>query len=48
MSCVKNVYVNLLKNLLMYLLSEELTQPEKEVSEISSTIYEVKSKFLNL
>jgi hypothetical protein len=48
MSYVKNVYVNLLKNLLMYLLSEELTQPEKEVSEISSTIYEVKSKFLNL
>jgi hypothetical protein len=30
------------------ILLEELTRPEKEVSEISSTMNKVKSKFLNL
>jgi hypothetical protein len=60
-SCVKNEYVNLLKNVLMGnicmdqgeyqvqdILLEELTRPKKEVSEISSIMNKVKSKFLNL
>jgi hypothetical protein len=45
---MKNIRLVQGENWVHDLLSEELTRLEKEVSEISSTMNKVKSKFLNL